>query len=137
MVLFVDDNEDNCRPFMVYLQRRGMEVEWADSGPAALELMRHRTPAVVVLDEMMPDMTGRETLQRMRQHPTLATVPVIFFTGSTLEEHDVIDPDVVGFFRKASLDVADMCQRIIDARAAGLKRNNPTNNTPPPGDGQG
>ena len=122
MILFVDDNPENCLPFAIYLKRRGYPVECVEGGAAALELVRTRTPTLIVLDEMMPGMTGRETLAELRRRPELAETPVVFFTGSTMDPGDVGDPHVVGFFRKASLDVVEMCETLQEAYRAELER---------------
>ena len=57
------------------------EVVQCDCGEAALERVVDFAPDVLLLDMMMPGMTGRQTLERMRENPALADVPAIFMTA--------------------------------------------------------
>jgi len=53
----------------------------ATDGQSALERLGHITPNVVLLDAQMPGMDGFETCRRLRQHPEMAAVPILFMTG--------------------------------------------------------
>jgi YesN/AraC family two-component response regulator len=58
----------------------------AASGKQALELMTRSRPDLVLLDLMMPEMTGFEVIERMRQHPDLCDIPVVVLTAKTLNQ---------------------------------------------------
>ena len=78
-VLLVDDEPEFLRTLAKRLDRRGLDVDVAGSGQAALESLRTRQAEVVVLDVKMPDMDGLETLEAIRgDHPDMA---VIMLTG--------------------------------------------------------
>lgn len=68
------------------LEHDGFEVIEASSGAEALEQLRDRLPDLVLLDVMMPDMDGFETLQLIRE---ISTVPVIMLTAKGEEEDRV------------------------------------------------
>lgn len=80
-VLLVDDEEVFREATARQLAVRGFVVQTADSGEAALELVRHDPPEVVVLDQQMPGMTGGETFVAIKQVNPL--VEVIMLTGNT------------------------------------------------------
>jgi DNA-binding response OmpR family regulator len=65
-VLVVDDEAPIVDLVRGYLEREGMDVISAADGPAALELIRERSPDVVVLDVMLPGLDGFEVLRRAR-----------------------------------------------------------------------
>ncbi len=68
-VLFVDDEENNLKAFRSAF-RREMDVLLANSGQAALELLRMEKPHVIISDQRMPGMTGAEFLAKARvEHP--------------------------------------------------------------------
>ena len=81
-VLLVDD-DDNLR-FLTQTGLEGMtdwEIEPASSGQEALEKAERCTPDVVLMDMMMPGMDGTTTMRKMREHPQLKDVPIIFLTA--------------------------------------------------------
>lgn len=85
-VLVVDDNEDNRRIMQEILRMRGFEVETAVDGPEALRAIERQRPDVVLLDVMMPAMSGMEVLDRIKANPQSATVPVIMITAKAADE---------------------------------------------------
>lgn len=65
----------------------GFEIVVADSGTRALELVNDLRPEVVLLDIMMPGMTGVGVLEAIRSNPEIQHIPVILLTG----EHHMRD----------------------------------------------
>jgi two-component system, OmpR family, phosphate regulon response regulator PhoB len=81
-LLHVEDDPDIRDIAMMALEISGeFSVVQCESGQAALEQLAHYTPDVVLLDVMMPGMTGRQTLEHMRKLPQMADVPAIFMTA--------------------------------------------------------
>lgn len=85
-VLVVDDEPRMRRFVQMNLDLEGYEVLQAENGLAALQKVRDDTPDLVVLDVMMPDMDGFETLERIRE---VSAVPVIMLTVKGDEEDRV------------------------------------------------
>ncbi len=85
-VLVVDDEPRMIHFIRLNLEHDGYEVIEATSGPEALEVMRDRLPELILLDVMMPDLDGFETLQPIRE---ISTVPVIMLTAKGEEEDRV------------------------------------------------
>lgn len=78
-VLLVDDEEDFVEVLSERLEARGLKVETASEGAAALERARARSFDAIILDLRMPGMSGLETLKRLREaNPELQ---IIFLTG--------------------------------------------------------
>jgi diguanylate cyclase (GGDEF)-like protein len=89
-LLLVDDDANNRDALSRRLQRRGYTVLTAESGPDALEMVgAHRVDAVL-LDVMMPGMSGIETLRRLRQSRSVSELPVIMVTAKDRSE-DVVE----------------------------------------------
>lgn len=82
-ILYVEDDDDIAEVAMMTLQMLGgFEVVHCNSGRCALERFAEVMPQLVLMDVMMPEMDGPETLRRLRQMPDAAlTVPVIFMTA--------------------------------------------------------
>lgn len=85
-VLVVDDEPRMTHFIRLNLEHDGFEVVEAASGTEALEGLRDRLPDLVLLDVMMPDLDGFETLQLIRE---ISNVPVIMLTAKGEEEDRV------------------------------------------------
>ena len=71
-VLLVDDEEDFVSALAERLQLRGMDVQFTLDGESALSLIETCLPDVVVLDVMMPGLSGADVLQRIQaRHPKM------------------------------------------------------------------
>ena len=80
-VLIVDNEPDVGRLLAFNLADAGFEAEVARSGEGALTLAADFRPHVVVLDLMLPDLSGYEVCRRLRADPTLAEVAVLMLTA--------------------------------------------------------
>ncbi len=85
LILVVDDEPPIVRLVKAKLRVDGYEVITASHGEEALQILQQESPDLVVLDVMMPDMDGFETLRRIRQ---TSTVPVVMLTarGSDMDK---------------------------------------------------
>jgi two-component system cell cycle response regulator len=89
-ILVVDDTPANLMVLRSMLEVNGFAVMTASSGPQALELLKTELPEAILLDVMMPEMSGIEVLQRIKNTPSMAHIPVILVTARTQDE-DVLD----------------------------------------------
>ena len=81
-LLHVEDDPDIREIALMALDLSGeFEVLQCSSGEEALAQVQSYTPDVFLLDMMMPGLNGRQTLDKMREQPTLAKVPAIFMTA--------------------------------------------------------
>ena len=94
-VLVVEDEEDIRNLVALNLRRAGFNVLTAGDGQTALALAREHVPPVVLLDLMLPDMSGTEICQALRDDPATRGVYVIMVTART-EESDRITGFEVG-----------------------------------------
>ena len=86
-MLVVDDEKTLSDLLAMALRYEGWEVQTANDGMSALRAAREFGPDAVVLDVMLPDMTGLEVLARLRD--TQPTVPVLFLTAKDAVEDRV------------------------------------------------
>ncbi len=86
-ILLVEDDDAIRESVSECLVLEGYNVALAVNGAEALDwLERADRPAVVLLDMIMPVMTGAELLVRMRRNPMLASVPVVLMTAAMQKE---------------------------------------------------
>jgi CheY-like chemotaxis protein len=89
-LLLVEDNEIERQGLSELLAHQDVEITTAEDGSHAWEAIRGQALDCVVLDLRLPDMTGFEILERMRQDPALVNLPVIVFTGKEISEAEEI-----------------------------------------------
>lgn len=87
-VLLVEDDQNEQALLRGLLEMEGYKVHTASNGHEALACLKRVTPRFVLLDMLMPECDGRETLQRIRQVPALQHLPVFAVSGSS--------PDSIG-----------------------------------------
>lgn len=82
LILAVDDEASNLQLLRQILQDH-YRLRFAKDGPRALELVREECPDLILLDVMMPGMSGYEVCAALKADPRTASVPVIFVTALT------------------------------------------------------
>ena len=96
-LLYVEDNRINALLFEEAMRMvGGCDLRVAEDGAAALEAVAGWTPQLVVLDAHLPDMSGFEVLQRLRERPELAAVPAFMCSADAMPE-DLERARVAGF----------------------------------------
>ena len=85
-VLVVEDEPDIAALIAYQLTREGFRVETAASGPEALKAVNREVPDLVVLDRMLPGLSGDEVLKALKQEPTTQGVPVLVLTAKKEQE---------------------------------------------------
>lgn len=80
-ILAVDDVEENRDVLKRHLERQGHSVWLAENGRRALEVLDTEDVEVVLLDIMMPEMDGYQTLEAIRRHPRHSETPVLMISA--------------------------------------------------------
>ena len=80
-VLVVDDNPQNLELLVAYLEDVDCQVKSACEGPKALEMIKDDAHDIILLDVMMPKMSGFEVCRRLKNDPATADIPVIMVTA--------------------------------------------------------
>ena len=85
-VLVVDDDVRNIFALSSVLERRGMRVLTASTGSEAIELLEHTDDlSIVLMDIMMPEMDGYQTMRRIRENPALQRLPIVALTAKAMK----------------------------------------------------
>ena len=82
-ILVADDEKDIVELVAYNLEREGFSVFRASDGRRALEAIRHDKPDLVVLDLMMPEVSGMEMCRMIRGVPETAGLPIIMLTAKS------------------------------------------------------
>tara|TARA_A100001011_G_scaffold55816_1_gene54661 strand:- start:1004 stop:1699 length:696 start_codon:yes stop_codon:yes gene_type:complete len=84
-VLVVEDDKDIQEIIEYNFTREGYEVITCSDGEDALDLIRHETPDLVILDWMLPNLSGSEILRQVRSSKKIRKTPIIMLTARTEE----------------------------------------------------
>lgn len=85
-ILVVDDNPDVLTSLKVGLEDTSREyhILMAENGLKCLDLLKNNTkPDIILLDIMMPKMSGWEVFDRIKENPSWSTIPIVFLTART------------------------------------------------------
>ena len=87
LLLWVDDEIELLKAHIIFLEKKGYEVVTISNGPDAIEECKRQTFDLILLDEMMPGLSGLETLQQIKD--IQPATPVVMCTKS--EEEDIMN----------------------------------------------
>ena len=89
LLLLIDDNEDNLDMLARRLRKKGYRALCSSSGSDALRTLSREPVDLVILDVMMPEMSGLEVVERIRKEPHWKSLPIIMATAKT-DSKDVV-----------------------------------------------
>lgn len=119
LIIIADGDRDILELVSGELSKRGYDVAIATDGQQALETVRRRRPAAVVLDWVMPVLQGPSACARLKSDPATADIPVVLLTARAAEE------DIAAAFQEGADDyitkpfgideLDDVLRRLIDS----------------------
>jgi CheY-like chemotaxis protein len=116
----VEDNPAELLGITELLGHRDIEIVTADSGRKALTMLREEPADCVVLDLKLPDMSGFELLEHIRQDDALTHVPIVVFTGRELSPEE--DAQLRSIARSVIVKGVESPDRLLDETALFLHR---------------
>ncbi len=137
-VLLVEDSKFLRLANERVLTRAGYEVSTAADGEEALRVALEKLPDIILLDMMLPKISGPDVLRKLKESPATSEIPVIVLTSlSQKNEERLIQEGAAAFFEKSTLDLDKNSDRLAatvetvlyrinkqkqrQAQAAGLK----------------
>ena len=125
-ILIVEDEHDLAEVLMYHLQREGYQCRRAADGQAALAEVQRAVPDLIVLDRMLPKLSGDEVAARVRRDARSARVPIIMLTAKA-EDTD----ELIGFALGADDYVRKpFSVKLLLARVAAMLRREQTTTDP-------
>jgi DNA-binding response OmpR family regulator len=113
-ILVVDDEPHMVELLKAILGAEGFHVVTANKGEKALELLKKEKPDLLLLDMMMPGMSGREVAEKIRANPKTKDLKIIFVTVAQFSEsgREVLEKlDVADYITKP-FDNSDLVARV-------------------------
>ena len=85
-IVIADDDNDLRLLVEVTLENPAYKIFTAVDGTQALEVVKQHHPDLLIIDWMMPGLNGCEVVTQLRQHPHMATLPVVMLTAKDAQE---------------------------------------------------
>ena len=101
-ILLIEDNEQNLYLATFLLERNGLTVVPARSGPEGIELAGRIQPALIVLDIQLPLMDGYAVARELRKNPALKNVPIVAVTSYAMvgDRERALESGCTGYIEK-------------------------------------
>lgn len=100
-ILIIEDEPGQQMIYQIALERAGFEVVSFGEAPSGLQWMQSNRPDLILLDIMLPDISGLEVLHILRSAPESSDIPVVMVTAShSINEYHVEQYGISGFLRK-------------------------------------
>lgn len=115
-ILLVDDSKFLRLAVERALARAGYEVRTASDGEQALKSARTEKPHIVLLDMLLPKMTGPDVLKALKKDPETAGIAVVAFTGMSNKNAERLQQDgAEAYLEKSELGLEGGCERLLTA----------------------
>jgi hypothetical protein len=120
VVLIVEDDVDLARVMGASLQARGFETRHVVSGRSAVAACLDEKPDVIILDLVLPEMSGFEVVQWLREHERLAHVPLVVYTAHelTAADHENLRLGPTEFITKSRVTPEEFEHRVVGLLAS-------------------
>ncbi len=118
-ILIVEDEPDTAEMFAEMMRLNGYRVIKTYGGAAAMTLLGHEKPDAMVLDLMMPDISGLEVLRYLRRDPMLMQIPVIIVSAKSMpaDVKNGMDAGATTYLTKP-VSYTDLRQAVVRAIAS-------------------
>ena len=124
-ILLVDDSKFLRMATERALARAGYDVSTATDGEHALEVAREKKPDLILLDMLLPKMTGPDVLKALKKDPATAGIAVVIFTGLSQKNAVRLQQDgACAFLEKSELGLDKGCEAFLVALAGIVRKLN-------------
>ena len=135
-ILIVDDESDLRNLLDINLKREGFETAVASTGEEALTLAAQLRPTLVLLDLMLPDLSGTEVCRRLRNSAETRDIPIIMVTARGEEIDRVVGFEVGAddYVVKSNMSVRELVLRVravLRRRGIGREQGEQNHRSPP------
>jgi CheY-like chemotaxis protein len=122
-ILLVEDSKFIRMATERALARAGYEVSSAEDGEKALEMAREKMPDVILLDMLLPKMTGPDVLKALKKDPVTARIAVVVCTGLSQKNAERLRKDgACAFLEKSELSLDKGCESLLASLAEIVKK---------------
>lgn len=116
-VLIIDDDETLSAVFEAALQKNGFETVFSLNGKGGIDKARLEKPDLILLDEVLPDISGNEVLKTLKMDAQTQNIPVIILSNFSQEElvKEAINNGAMDYVFKYQVEPLDLVSKVKQA----------------------
>lgn len=116
-VLIIDDDEALGAIFETALQKAGFETSFALNGKSGIDRAIAEKPNLVLLDQVLPDVSGNEVLKTLKANPEFQQIPIIILSNFSQEElvKEAINNGALDYIFKYQVEPQDLVNKVKQA----------------------
>ncbi|MDP2585779.1 MAG: response regulator [Candidatus Levybacteria bacterium] len=116
-VLIIDDDENLSAVFETALQKAGLETVFALNGQSGINKARSEQPNLILLDQVLPDISGNEVLKTLKMDTHTQRIPVLVLSNFSQEElvKEAINNGAMDYIFKYQVEPQDLVNKVKQA----------------------
>jgi DNA-binding response OmpR family regulator len=116
-VLIIDDDENLGLVFETALQKNGLETIFALNGRSGIDKAKTEKPNLILLDQVLPDISGNEVLRTLKSDSSTQTIPVLMLSNFSQEElvKEAINNGAMDYIFKYQVEPQDLVNKVKQA----------------------
>ena len=116
-VLIVDDDENLSAIFETALQKSGLETVFALNGKGGIDKAKSEKPDLILLDQVLPDISGNEVLKTLKMDSQTQNIPIIILSNFSQEElvKEAINNGAMDYIFKYQVEPQDLVNKVKQA----------------------
>ncbi|KKQ36494.1 MAG: hypothetical protein A3H17_02230 [Candidatus Levybacteria bacterium RIFCSPLOWO2_12_FULL_37_14] len=116
-VLIIDDDENLSAVFETALQKAGLETVFALNGQSGINKARSEQPNLILLDQVLPDISGNEVLRTLKMDSHTQRIPVLILSNFSQEElvKEAINNGAMDYIFKYQVEPQDLVNKVKQA----------------------
>jgi DNA-binding response OmpR family regulator len=116
-VLIVDDDENLGAVFEAALQKGGLQTVFALNGQGGIDKARAEKPDLMLLDQVLPDISGNDVLKTLKADQSTAQIPIIILSNFSQEElvKEAMDNGALDYIFKYQVEPQDLVNKVKQA----------------------
>ena len=116
-VLIIDDDENLSAVFETALQKAGLETVFALNGQSGINKARSEQPNLILLDQVLPDISGNEVLKTLKMDSHTQRIPVLILSNFSQEElvKEAINNGAMDYIFKYQVEPQDLVNKVKQA----------------------
>lgn len=116
-VLIIDDDENLGAIFETALQKAGLETVFALNGKSGIDKAKSERPDLILLDQVLPDISGNEVLRTLKMDSHTQSIPVLMLSNFSQEElvKEAINNGAMDYIFKYQVEPQDLVNKVKQA----------------------
>jgi DNA-binding response OmpR family regulator len=113
-ILIVDDDENLGAVFETVMQKNGLDTIFALNGQSGIDKAKSEKPDLVLLDQVLPDISGNEVLKTLKMDSSTQSIPILMLSNFSQEElvKEAIENGAMDYIFKYQVEPQDLVNKV-------------------------